>query len=77
MQLSVKGIADSANMIYECTCNFAVRASLRTFECVIEYNLVFERQFKITTMPENAGTVVIYCLSCFGISKLIHVPCPA
>ena len=46
MQLSVKDIADSANMIYGCTCNFAVRASMRTFECVIEYNLVFERQFK-------------------------------
>ena len=30
MQLSVKDIADS----------------MRTFECVIEYNLVFERQFK-------------------------------
>ena len=26
MQLSVKDIADSANMIYECTCNFVLNS---------------------------------------------------
>ena len=66
-------------MIYECTCNFAVRASMRTFECVIEYNLVFERQFKIATMPENTRHLlaIFLFLSYFGISKLITCSLPA